>query len=124
MKEAYDPFAPKFNRDGYPTRSTVQIISKWQIRSKHWADDCAALLSYVRKCWAFRDYFTSNGGYYQVSTAGWSGNERVIEALQANKRFWRMCWQESKRGGHYKFEIRRIKASVRAAREEKEKERA
>lgn len=49
--------------------------------------------------WGFRE---EKGGYY-LSTAGWSGNEQIIEAMQSNFIFWSMWWQSTRRGGHYIF---------------------
>ena len=40
----------------------------------------------------------------ELHTGGWSGNEDIIDALQDNM-FWLLCWNESRRGGHYKFEM-------------------
>lgn len=37
-----------------------------------------------------------------LTTGGWSENEAIIDIL-ANKAFWFLWWQESKRGGYYKF---------------------
>ena len=38
----------------------------------------------------------------ELTTGGWSENEEIIDIL-ANKMFWFLWWQESKRGGYYKF---------------------
>ena len=38
----------------------------------------------------------------ELTTGGWSENEEIIDIL-ANKAFWFLWWQESKRGGYYKF---------------------
>ena len=38
----------------------------------------------------------------ELTTGGWSENEEIIDIL-ANKVFWFLWWQESKRGGYYKF---------------------
>ena len=38
----------------------------------------------------------------ELITGGWSENEEIIDIL-ANKAFWFLWWQESKRGGYYKF---------------------
>lgn len=41
--------------------------------------------------------------YY--STGGWSGHEELISELEGTW-FWMFCWVQSRRGGHYIFEIK------------------
>lgn len=38
----------------------------------------------------------------ELTTGGWSENEEIINIL-CDKMFWFLWWQESKRGGYYKF---------------------
>lgn len=38
----------------------------------------------------------------ELTTGGWSENEEIIDIL-CNTMFWFLWWQESKRGGYYKF---------------------
>lgn len=38
----------------------------------------------------------------ELTTGGWSNNEQIIDEI-ANTMFWFLWWQESKRGGYYKF---------------------
>lgn len=38
----------------------------------------------------------------ELTTGGWSENEEIVDILY-NKMFWFLWWQESKRGGYYKF---------------------
>lgn len=38
----------------------------------------------------------------ELTTGGWSGNEKIIDII-CNTMFWFFWWQESKRGGYYKF---------------------
>jgi hypothetical protein len=42
---------------------------------------------------------------YYISTAGWSGNESIIYAMQENNLMWSLNWVQSRRGGHYIFEL-------------------
>jgi hypothetical protein len=87
--------------DGYPEEHELKAIREWP------RTDLPGLLDYVRERWAYADcgYFEQDGRAYNISTAGWSGNEDIIGALQENRSFWVLCWQSSKRGGHYQFEI-------------------
>lgn len=38
----------------------------------------------------------------ELTTGGWSENEEIIDKI-SNTMFWFLWWQESKRGGYYKF---------------------
>lgn len=38
----------------------------------------------------------------ELTTGGWSDNEVLINEI-SNTMFWFLWWQESKRGGYYKF---------------------
>ncbi len=74
---------------------------------KEWDDDIPALMEYVKELWIRRyGHWKQTGSRYDLSTCGWSGNEDIITALQDNTMFWMLCWQNSKRGGHYVFEVR------------------
>lgn len=42
-----------------------------------------------------------------LATAGWSGNEDIIRALNGTF-FWMKFWESSHRGGLYKFNLRGI----------------
>ena len=95
---------PTFDSDGYPTEETLEIIAKWE-------NDYENLMEFVREAWRWKDdYFhlTIKDGerMHELHTGGWSGNESLMGALKQNQLFWVMCWQESRRGGHYKFIIR------------------
>lgn len=39
-----------------------------------------------------------------LTTGGWSENEEIINLI-SNTMFWFLWWQESKRGGYYRFKI-------------------
>lgn len=39
-----------------------------------------------------------------LTTGGWSENEEIINLI-SNTMFWLLWWQESRRGGYYKFKI-------------------
>lgn len=94
--------------DGYPTEEALDFIEN--------PDDSYCpheLMEMVREMWYFREWGWREDKVqdlgqpyirYDISTAGWSGNESIISALKNNKKyFWSMYWEESRRGGHYKF---------------------
>lgn len=97
------------DQDGYPEESELQKIKEWDYK------DIPNLMLYVEERWQYADsgYFKvvphKGRDEYHLSTAGWSGNESIIEALHENLMFWSLCWMKSERGGHYVFEIRALK---------------
>lgn len=105
---------PTLDRDGYPTDSALDIIREWtfQMPSRE-------LFEFIKSFWWMPEFgwkeceavdeLTGDTDYcYYLSTGGWSGNESIIEAMQENKYFfWSMHWVQSRRGGHYIFELRK-----------------
>lgn len=99
------------DKDGYPTEEELKTIEKWDL-SKHKVQD---LLEHVRECWWQAEwgfdldrtstYSKSPALRLELHTGGWSGNEEIIGALQANLLFWALYWEKSERGGHYTFKI-------------------
>jgi len=85
------------DRDGYPTDETLARVRTWD------AMDCDGLFEFLQSIWYAPTYIYRGRKYWHVSTAGWSGNEDLMQALSENHVFWALWWQESKRGGHYKF---------------------
>jgi hypothetical protein len=95
---------PEFDADGYPTEKTLRTIRRWPLQ------DFKGLMEYIFEAWKYADWGWSRyGRRYSISTAGWSGNEEIIGALNANRMFWSLCWHSSRRGGHYVFKIPKIK---------------
>lgn len=87
----------------YPDDATIDRIAKWPVLGR---EDARALLAFVLANWHLADWgWKQDGDKFHVSTGGWSGNEDIIVALEENYIFWGMCWQSSKRGGHYEFEL-------------------
>jgi hypothetical protein len=95
--------------DGYPTDNALTIIEKW-----HW-DDSNGWFKFINDIWHLRSWGWSEGlekhewddknvYRYHISTAGWSGNESIIRAMQNNSMMWSMTWIQSRRGGHFIFE--------------------
>lgn len=102
--------------DGYPTEEELAKVREWPYQ------DCLGLMAYLKERWYAAemgywyegDYNTEEYGgepcrqfQFQISTAGWSGNEGFIEAMMANRMFWTLCWYSSRRGGHYEFRVRK-----------------
>lgn len=95
--------------DGYPTEEMLDKIAKWEYNFNE-------LMRFIEPHWQYgKDgyWYENQVGelrerltQYNVSTAGWSGNEDIIRALQKNSIFWSLCWVQSKRGGHYIFEVK------------------
>lgn len=100
---------PSFD-DKYPDDHELKTV-------KTWAGDFNDLMRFVKDHWKY-----ANCGYwseqydvedppftpfnvYRISTAGWSGNESLIDALMDNNVFWLLCWYSSRRGGHYEFRV-------------------
>ena len=84
---------------------------------RSWPDtDHLGLMEYVESLWRIgewgwkqqRNPFTGQVAFrtYQVSTGGWSGNEDIIKALEANRPFWGQCWVSYRVGGHYEFKVK------------------
>jgi len=88
------------NDNNYPTDDELKKINKWDCKDLH------GLMAYIRELWEFADYgyWSQKGDTYYLDTAGWSGNEDIIAALQKNRIFWMFYWQQSRRGGHYIFQ--------------------
>lgn len=99
--------------DGYPIEEELKAIREWDITEQ----GLDGFVELIREAW--------NHGYGSftiirepdeldpekqvkflvLSTGGWSGNESVMEAIGEEKWFNFFCWEESRRGGHYKFKL-------------------
>jgi hypothetical protein len=97
--------------DGYPTDAALDVIRLW-----HW-NDIASWFKFIKGLWHLRewgwkeidephDYYEDKIVHrYYISTAGWSGNEDIIRAMQKNESMlWTLTWVQSRRGGHHIFE--------------------
>lgn len=99
------------DEDGYPTQDALNLIENW-----HYTDP-VNWFEFIHSIWYISDWGWSSDVIdhrwkegtkvleFQMSTAGWSGNESLIKAMEKNKMLWYLTWQESKRGGHYIFEV-------------------
>ena len=102
--------SPTFDSDGYPTEDTLNVIKNWDYKLGF-----IDLMDYVKECWEYPECFNKENIKndlgtpiirYEISTIGWSGNEDIIRSLRENRMFWACCWVQSRRGGHYIFEVR------------------
>jgi hypothetical protein len=101
--------------DHHPEGRHLETIRSWP------DTDYLGLMEYVESLWRIgewgwkqqRNSFTGRvaSRTYQVSTAGWRGNEDIIAALEANRPFWEQCLVSYRLGGHYEFKIRMAASS-------------
>lgn len=91
---------PTFDQYGYPTEETLRAISEWD------SHDLSGLFAFIRQAWEYSEYWQEKpDGVHIIHTCGWSGNESLISAFQENRLAWILCWVQSRRGGHYVFQI-------------------
>jgi len=100
------------DEDGYPTKEALDKIEKWHY------NDPRGWFKFIENIWHLRSWGWAEGYFkenesdpadkyqYHISTAGWSGNEDIIRAMQENNILWYYTWVQSRRGGHYIFEVR------------------
>lgn len=105
------------DEDGYPTEYALNLLEIW-----HWSD-AKGWFEFVKELWTYKSFgwAETEGGIddwtneqlpettkrFHISTAGWSGNESVIRAMQKNDMLWFFHWVQSRRGGHYIFELKK-----------------
>ena len=101
--------------DGYPTPEELESIRTWPSIYKSTGHKAHhGLMEFIEERWRWADagYWTwtidtmKGIESFSISTGGWSGNEDIIQAMERNIMFWATCWQSSKRGGHYEFEVK------------------
>lgn len=105
------------DEDGYPTEHCLEVIRNW-----HWSES-KECFDFIEELWSYKEYWREetvdkddfNGldydkprHRYHISCAGWSGNESIIAAMKENKMLWYLNWVQSRRGGHYIFELYEI----------------
>jgi len=95
--------------DGYPTDACLDVIRLW-----HW-NDSKGWFEFIKSVWCYTNYWHEKFNEdtllyeYHISTAGWSGNEDIIRAMQDNGMMWYLNWYQSNRGGHYVFQLKEFK---------------
>jgi len=99
-------FKATYGESGYPEKKELQFIREFDLTK----NSPAVLIEYMRERWRWPDYLsiqsTGNGFWVEMHTGGWSGNEEMIEALQANCLFFPLYWKKTMAGGHYYFKIK------------------
>lgn len=96
--------------DGYPSDQALDKIASWDY------NDPKGWFEFIRELWHLRSWGWTEGYFkdsiydpekytYHISTAGWSGNEDIIRAMQTHPILWDNAWLETRRGGHYVFEL-------------------
>ena len=98
------------DEDGYPTEAALVAIELWNFQ------DCKGWFAFINSLWAHKSWGWCEGDkpderntdktkyQYDISTAGWSGNESLIAAMEKNFILWSTTWVQSRRGGHFIFE--------------------
>lgn len=100
--------------EGYPTDETCELV-------KNYSGPVLEFFAELHKAWhlASWGWHEENGfqcGWrrrkenkvrrFHISTAGWSGNESLIDAMQQNYFLWHFSWVQERVGGHYIFEVK------------------
>ena len=89
--------------DRYPEEDELEKIKSWDYL------DPQGCFEFIASIWEHQNYCDHEGTKWYLSTGGWSGNEEIIQALKSNYILWVMTWEESRRGGHYIFDLGRCK---------------
>lgn len=99
--------------DVYPTEAAIEFIEKYPTTGS--LLDLFAFIESIwwqsEMLWHEQEMFDVDTKrhvkQYHISTGGWSGNEDIIRALQMTKYnyIWICTWVQSRRGGHYIFEV-------------------
>ncbi len=104
------------DEDGYPTDDALKLVEIW-----HWSDP-KGWFNFIHsfwhlKSWGWHEVYGGKDDFleeelndkvlrYHISTAGWSGNETIIRSMEKNDMLWYNSWVQSRRGGHYIFELK------------------
>jgi hypothetical protein len=100
------------DEDGYPTDDALERIEYWPYNDpKGWFEFIQAIWHF--SSWGWKELTEPSDWKentmvlrYYISTGGWSGNEDIIRAMQANHVLWSTTWVQTRRGGHYIFEVK------------------
>lgn len=98
-RKAHAALRPCWDAEGYPSKAWLRRIR------------CAESVEQLVKlaAWAFNAHYGQwklrRSGRIAICTGGWSGNEAILEAMQANP-FWKAVWLSSAREGFHLLERR------------------
>lgn len=85
----------------YPHESDLEKIKNWQFSdSKSYYD----FANFIISLWKYEDFISLKSRSFQLSTGGWSENEEIMTEIESTI-FQMVCWQSSRRGGHYVYEL-------------------
>ena len=93
------------DEEGYPTEEALAKIREWPYEKQGWRRE---LMYFVWDLWAYPGFGWhphADGNRFQISTAGWSGNESLIAAMEDNRPFWWTAFIAERAGGHYWLKI-------------------
>lgn len=110
-REYFNEHCELLDDDGYPTLDALRLVENWH-------HECAVTwFDFIHSLWYARGWASEVVKHrwledkhvmqFDVSTAGWSGNEDIIKAMQKNEMLWWMTHYQTRRGGHYIFELDR-----------------
>jgi len=100
------------DEEGYPTAEALKLVEIWPwSQSREWFEFIKSIWNYTEWGWKEKEepheYKEDTMVYrYHISTAGWSGNESIVNAMERNSMMWHLNWVQSRRGGHYIFELK------------------
>lgn len=102
-------FNDPLDEEGYPSDGALELIEAWDYNDpRGWFDFIHSIWHLASWGWSESDSTNTWNRpvrLYEISTAGWSGNESIITAMQKNHMLWHDSWHKSVRGGHYTFEV-------------------
>lgn len=99
------------DEDGYPTTWAGLCIKLWpNDQPNEWFNFIEQLWNFHSWGWSStiepHEYRTGRMVHrYNISTAGWSGNEYLIFMMNTHENLWHKTWVQSRRGGHYIFDV-------------------
>ena len=92
----------------YPDESDLKQIREWDA-----IKDPFGLIEFIESVTWTPDWCIEITGKrvkrFEFHTAGWSGNEDIIDALRDNPLFFAIYWEKTHKGGHYYFKVRKLK---------------